>query len=99
MKHESKRIMTKESKQCLPPRLEPTNQPPPRNERGRKVSSKGKKERKKEGEMISKIKLTTTSTKAYAPRATPDLSQSLFLILTVKRTAERAKRSVNSSYS
>jgi hypothetical protein len=70
MKHESKRIMIKELKQCLPPRLEPTNQPPPRNERGRKVSSKGKKERKKEGEMISKIKLTTTSTKAYAPRAT-----------------------------
>jgi hypothetical protein len=48
MKHESKRIMIKELKQCLPPRLEPTNQPPPRNERGRKVSSKGKKERKKE---------------------------------------------------
>jgi hypothetical protein len=71
--------------------------------RGRKVSSEGikerKKERKKEGKMTGKIKLTTTSTKAYAPRATPDLSQSLFLILTVKRTAERAKRSVNSSYS
>jgi hypothetical protein len=98
MKHESKRIMTKESKQCLPPGLEPTNQPPPRNERGRKVSSEGmkerkeerKKERKKEGEMTSKIKLTT-STKAYAPTATPDLSQSLFLIPTFKRTAERAR--------
>jgi hypothetical protein len=91
MKHGSKRIMTKESKQCLPPRLEPTNQPPPRNERGRKVSSKGKKERKKEGEMTSKMKLIMMSTKTYAPRATPNLSQSLFLIPAIKRTAKRAR--------